>query len=171
MVDLKETEANPEKQFFEQLDNVPAGMLHLMDAGLHAQPMAASHEEGTNRLWIYAKTDSELVEELRKGHTTAHFHVVGKDHDYHACVKGTLRENNDRAKIDQFWNPIVAAWYKDGQDDPTLCLLQYDLQDGEVWGSTGSSMKFGWEIAKANLMDDQLPDVGVHKGVTFSHAA
>jgi general stress protein 26 len=133
--------------------------------------MAASHEEGTNSLWIYAKTDSDLVTKLRGGHNEAHFHVVGKDHDYHACVKGTLRENNDKAKIEQFWNPMVAAWYEGGQDDPTLCLLQYDLKDGEVWGSTGSSMKFGWEIAKANLMDEKLPDVGVHKGVNFSRAA
>ncbi len=168
MVDLNETRNQPDKQFFEQLNEVRAGMLHLEHAGLHSQPMSASHEEGSSSIYFFAKTDSELVERMREGHHNAHFVLVGKNHDYHACVEGSLSENNDKGKIDKFWNPMVAAWYKDGRDDPHLCLLEMKLKDGEVWGSTDNSVKFGWEIAKANLVDDETPDVGVRKDVRFS---
>lgn len=167
MVDLNETQNHPDKQFFEQLDDVPAGMLHLEGASLHAQPMAASRGEGTNSLFIFAKSDSELVQEIRKGHATAHYSVVGKNHDFHACAMGHIHETQDKSKIDAFWNPVVAAWYEEGKEDPLLVLLQLDLETAEVWGSTGSSVKFGWEIAKANLIDDKTPDVGVHTSVKF----
>lgn len=167
MVDLTETKNHPDKQFFDVLENVPAGMLHLENSGLHSQPMKPTREEGTNTLWFFAKTDSELVEEIRKGSATAHFTVIGKNHDFHGCAMGFIRENKDQAKIEQYWNPIVAAWYENGKEDPTLTLLQMDLENGQVWGSTDSSLKFGWEIAKANLMDDKVPDVGVKSSVKF----
>ncbi|NNU15307.1 pyridoxamine 5'-phosphate oxidase family protein [Parvularcula sp. ZS-1/3] len=167
MVDLTQTENHPDAQFYDILDEVPAGMLHLENTPLHSQPMAATREQGTNTLWFFAKTDSELVQEMRKGNSTAHFVVVGKNHDFHACVNGYIRENLDTAKRDEYWNPVVAAWYEGGKEDPTLTLLQMDLETGSIWGSTGSSVKFGWEIAKANLMDEKTPDVGVHRTVKF----
>ncbi|GGY43432.1 general stress protein [Parvularcula lutaonensis] len=167
MVDLNETKNHPDKQFFEQLDDVPAGMLYLEGSSLHAQPMAATREEGTNTLWIFAKSDSDLVSEIRSGHNTAHFCVVGKNHDFHACATGHIRENTVREKVEQLWNPVVAAWYESGKDDPTLVLLQFDLETATVWGSTDSSVKFGWEIAKANLIDEKTPDVGARQSVKF----
>lgn len=167
MVDLKETQNHPDKQFFDELEKARAGMLHLEDAGLHSQPMTPTREDGTNRLWFFAKVDSELVAQLRAGKGHAHFVVIGKDHDFHACAMGHLREDKDEAKIEAYWNSIVAAWYEHGKKDPNLTLLAFDLETAEIWGSTDSSMKFGWEIAKANLMNEKTPEVGRHTSVKF----
>ncbi len=55
-----------------------------------------------------------------------------------------------------------------GKSDPKLTLLELKLDDGEIWASTDSSLKFGWEIAKANMSDEKMPDVGVHREVRFA---
>ena len=72
----------------------------------------------------------------------------------------------DPAKRDEYWNSVVEAWFDGGKDDPKLTMLQMKLVDGKIWASTDSKIKFGWEIAKANLTDD-MPHVGVTKDVRF----
>ncbi|MEE4211785.1 MAG: pyridoxamine 5'-phosphate oxidase family protein [Parvularcula sp.] len=167
MVDLNETRNHPQKQFFEELEKARAGMLHLQGSQLHSQPMSAQTRDGGKSVYFFAKTDSELFEEMKKGHDMAHLVVVGKDHDYHACAVGHIRENKDPALVDELWNPMVAAWYEGGKEDPTMTLLELDLENGRVWGSTDNSLRFGWETAKANLVEEETPDVGVQTDVTF----
>ena len=45
-----------------------------------------------------------------------------------------------------------------------LCL---ELTDAAIWGSSDSTLKFGFEIAKANMKEDELPDIGTHMILTF----
>ena len=74
---------------------------------------------------------------------------------------GTLRyfRARDREIIDRYWNPVLAAWYPDGKDDPHLTILRFDADDGRVWVNEGGFFKFAYEIAKANLTKT-LPDSG-----------
>ena len=65
-----------------------------------------------------------------------------------------------------FW--FVEAWFDHGKEDPQLTMLALEMEDAEIWASTGSKLKFGWEIAKANFNPDEEPDVGVKAHVTFS---
>jgi general stress protein 26 len=57
---------------------------------------------------------------------------------------------------------MVAAWYPDGKDDPSLTLLRFDVRDAEVWISKGGAVRLAWEVAKANLTG-ATPDVGTQK--------
>jgi general stress protein 26 len=167
MVDLNATQNHPDKQFFDELEKARAGMLYLDGSGLHAQPMTGERRDGTKSVFFFSKNDSELYEAMKTGKHDAHFILVGKDHDFHACVMGSLKENKDPALVDELWNPMVAAWYDGGKEDPTMTLLELDLENGRVWGSTDSSTRFGWEIAKSNLIDEKTPDVGVQTDVKF----
>ena len=69
------------------------------------------------------------------------------------------RRRLDPARIEKYWNPIVAAWYPEGKADPHLTLLCLDVTDAQVWISEGGPIKFAFEVAKANLTG-QTPDVG-----------
>ena len=60
----------------------------------------------------------------------------------------------------------MAAWFK-GKTDPDLAMLALTLEDGEAWASTDSKLKFGWEMARANVQEDHEPEVGVHTELKF----
>ena len=167
MVDLNKTREHAEEQFWEQVGDVRAGMLGLQGVADHMQPMSPREEPGAKTLWFYLSADSDLYRHVKDGNAKAHFCVVGKDHDYHACAMGTLSETTDQAKIDEHWDPIVAAWFEGGKDDPKMRMLGMRLDNAAVWGSTDSSARFGWEIAKSNLVDEKVPDVGVRTDVQF----
>lgn len=160
MTDIAKTKSDPLQQLWDVLTDVHAGMLGVEGSGQHMQPMAPYVEKETNSVWFYTKTDTDLVKAVRAG-DRAHFCVISKDHDYHACLAGAINEVNSRVHVEKFWSPVVSAWFEGGKDDPLLTMLQLKLDDVGIWASTSSSVKFGWEIAKANMTGTE-PDVGYH---------
>ena len=65
------------------------------------------------------------------------FTYGSKDQNVWACIHGTLSvEPGPRASSTSYWNPVVAAWYPEGKDDPHLTLLRFDADDGRIWVST-----------------------------------
>ncbi|GHC63792.1 pyridoxamine 5'-phosphate oxidase family protein [Limoniibacter endophyticus] len=167
MVNLSETRDDPLQQLWDEIEDVHAGMLGIEGSHMHMQPMAPFIEKETGSIWFYTRRDSDLVRHL-SGVDRAHFCVVGKDHDYHACLSGVLAENKSQSHIDKYWSSIVAAWFHGGKDDPQLTMIQLKLDDAAIWASSSSTLKFGWEMAKANLDDDHEPDVGVHTHINFA---
>ncbi len=167
MASFSEAQEHPAKQLWEQIDAVHAGMLGIDGIDMHMQPMAPHADPTTNTIWFYTKTDADIVKSIKTG-ARARFCVVGKDHDYHASLAGKIEVRADQAKVDEYWSSVTAAWYHDGKKDPTLTMLAMHVEDAELWISTGSKLKFGWEIAKANLDDDKMPDVGVKRHLTFA---
>ena len=141
-------------------------MLGVEGSGQHMQPMAHHPDETGQSLWFLTRRDSDLVASVGSG-AQAHFCVISKAQDFHACLAGRLEEAMDRTRLDAMWNPVTAAWFDGGKDDPRLVMLALRLSDAAIWASTGSSARFAYEIAKANLTDDD-PDVGVHNVVRFA---
>ena len=170
MASFSEARETPVEQLWEEIDDIHAGMLGLEGGHIHMQPMAPFADPRTNTIWFFTKTDSQLVQALKPG-SRAHFCVVGKDHDYHACIAGRIMVRKDPAKVDEYWSSVVEAWFDHGKNDPYLTMLALEIEDAEIWASTGSKLKFGWEIAKANFNPDEEPDVGVKAHLTFNGGA
>jgi general stress protein 26 len=165
MADLKATRNDPKEQLFDEIDSTHAGMLGVEMSGLHMQPMAPQLDRDAQTIWFFTKRDADIVKAINAG-AHAHFCVIGKDHDYHACIAGPIVENLDIAKRDEYWNSVVEAWFDGGKDDPSLTMIALKMSDAKVWASTGSTLKFGWEIARANLGDHE-PDVGETAHIRF----
>jgi general stress protein 26 len=89
------------------------------------------------------------------------FTVQSKDHELNACVGGHISLSDDGARMDKFWNPVVAAWFPEGRDDPQLTMLRLDGRDASVWLSETGPICFAYEIAKANITHT-MPEVGQH---------
>lgn len=169
-MDLDKTRTDPEGQLFDQIDKVHAGMLGIKGAAdLHLQPMAPELDRATKTIWFFTKKSVELVKSL-PADALGVFVVVGEDHDYHASVIGRLEERFDAEVRDRFWSRVVEAWYDGGKQDPDLTMLALRLSDARVWASTDSKLKFGWEIARANMSDDD-PHVGVTRNIDFAARA
>ena len=148
-----------EHRLWKELEKARFGMLGLAGGPPHhMQPMTAYREDGTSTIWFFCRRDNDLLRETGAGHT-AMFCIMAKDQEFQACVGGTLSADHDRARIDQFWNPVAAAWFPEGKEDPELTLLRFEANDAQVWASHSGPVRFGWEIAKATLTG-KTPDVG-----------
>lgn len=75
---------------------------------------------------------------------------------------------NSPEHVDKYWSPMVAAWFEGGKDDPHLTMLRLQLDDVAIWASSNSTLRFGWEMAKANLTGKE-PDLGYHTQFALRH--
>ncbi|RWX79008.1 general stress protein [Neorhizobium lilium] len=166
MASLTEAREAPEQQLWDEIGKIHAGMLGIKGDNMHFQPMAPNADPKTSTIWFFTRTDTDLVKAVGTS-SRGYLSVVGKNHDYHAFLSGTLEVRIDRAKMDEYWSAVTAAWYEHGKDDPMLTMLALRVDDAEIWASTDSTLKFGWEIAKANLSDEKVPEVGVKQHLTF----
>lgn len=154
------TPAEAEAEFWKSLKHSNTGMLGLDRPGYHSQPMTAFREAETGTIWFFTRNDTDLARDVATSGQSAMFSYGSKDQKVWACVHGELSvQGPDRAIIDRHWNPVLAAWYPGGKDDPNLTLLRFDADDGRVWVSDGGLFKFAYEIAKANATKT-LPDAG-----------
>lgn len=154
------TPQKAEEAFWDSLKKSNTGLLGIDRPAKHAQPMTAFREEETGTIWFFTRDDTDLARDVAGGESDAMFHYGSKDQSVWACIAGTLTvHGHDREIIERYWNPVLAAWYPDGKDDPHLTLLRFDAEDGRVWVSEGGVFKFAYEIAKANVTKT-LPDAG-----------
>ncbi len=155
-----QTDAEIRAKLFETLRDSRYGMLGLVDSELqHPQPMTIYVEDGEETVWFYSHDDTDLARAVEEGQAGGLLVFVDKKQEVFASLLGQLTSVRDRERINRFWNPVVAAWYPDGKDDPRLTLLRFDPSDAQVWISSAGPVKFAWEIAKANATKT-VPDIG-----------
>jgi general stress protein 26 len=138
------SEAELEARFWKELHSAPVVMIGLVGAhDAHAQPMTAFFDEDHGPIWFFTAKDNGLVAKLAESHhAVANF--VGKDHGLFATLHGQLSVEQNRAKVDHFWNSRIAAWYPGGRDDPKLALLRLDAHEAQIWlngSSFGAAIK------------------------------
>jgi len=153
------TPVEAEKAFWTSLKHSNTGMLGIDRPGYHHQPMTGFGEPETGTIWFFTRDDTDFARDVAAGGRMGMFCYQARDEKLQACIHGGLRIDQDRERIGRFWNPVVAAWYPDGKDDPRLTLVRFDGEDGRVWVSDKGLLGFGYEILKANLTG-RTPDAG-----------
>ena len=64
---------------------------------------------------------------------------VYKGHDLFAALRGRLAIRHDPGVIERLWSPFIAAWYKEGKNDPKLRLIRFELDRAHVWLNENST--------------------------------
>lgn len=164
MTVVHEAKENPLKQFWDELDKHQTVMLG--SPGEHRmQPMIANGAREENSVWFYTSRNTEFTRAALEGGETL-MAVMDRGSSYYACVVGHLEVEHSEPHIKRFWNAVASAWFPEGRSDNDLTMLKFTPKSAEIWAGPGSSIKFGWEIARAKISGDE-PDVGHHATVTF----
>jgi general stress protein 26 len=124
----------------ELIKDVRIAMLTTLDGGhLRARPMATQQTEFDGTLWFMTSTKTHKVDEVRADNRVNVSYSDPDDNTY-VSVSGRADVVTDRAKIKELWNPIYKAWFPDGLDDPTICLLEVHVDQAEYWDSSSSTL-------------------------------
>jgi len=139
------------------IEDIKIGMLTTQDGEeLRARPMHIVQDEYDGTLWFFTKASSHKVDETKDKH---HVCVTFTDKEVQVSLSGYAVLTRDPQLIDKFWNPYAGAWFENGRDDPEVALLEIKITHGEHWKEE-SKIKELYEVAKANLVDGETPDMG-----------
>jgi general stress protein 26 len=163
------SQAELEDRLWKEIEKARYGMLGVVGrvpAG-HFQPMTAFCERDSGQIWFFSRSDTDLAQAVAQD-VPAMFIIQAKDQGFQACIGGRLVQRFDAERMQSYWGPVVAAWYPEGQNDPRLTMLCFEVHDAQVWLSETNPLAFGFQIVKAN-MTGREPDVGESRPVNLDH--
>jgi general stress protein 26 len=148
------------------IENIDFAMLTTIDNGiLRSRPMSTQDFEFDGDLWFFTSDKTHKVEEIEKDNRVNVSYAKPEDNVY-VSISGTAKLVKDRQKIEEFWNPILKAWFPEGLDDPTLALLKISVEEAEYWDSPSSTLVQIYGFVKA-LATGTRADGGENKKISF----
>ena len=139
-------------------------MLTTIDGGhLRSRPMSTQKFEFDGDLWFFTDDNTHKIEEIEKDNRVCVAYSKPTENVY-LSISGAAKVVKDRAKIEELWSPILKAWFPDGLDDPSLCLLKVEVEQAEYWDAPSSKIVQLFQMAKA-LATGQEADYGENKKI------
>lgn len=134
---------------------------------LHACPMTTNKNELENaKIWFIGDKTTETVKDIQKN-PQVNLSYVSADQKNFVSINGTAKLVNDKAKLDELWSPIYAAFYEHGKDDPNVQIICVECNGAQYWTS-GNSVINMFKLASAALQDGKIADsMGDSGAVTF----
>ena len=122
------------------IDEIGFAMLTTIDEGvLRSRPMQTQDFEFDGDLWFFTSSKTHKAEEIEKDSRVNVSYASPATNTY-VSVSGTAQIVKDKAKIDEYWNDILRAWFPEGKDSPDLVLLKVAVEQAEYWDSPSSSI-------------------------------
>ncbi|WP_255010399.1 pyridoxamine 5'-phosphate oxidase family protein [Roseovarius sp. M141] len=156
------TDTDLKGTFWDRMENVNVGMLSAQ--GTDPRPMAHHARRDDGALWFLTAHDTDIGKDAAAG-KTARYQIVSGDAKLYAVIDGALSIETDRAKLEEIWSPMDAAWFEDGKEDPNVRLVRFSPAKGEVW-ATDSTAKALYDLA-TSAMSGGTANPGSHGKITF----
>lgn len=156
------TDTDLKGTFWDRIENVNVGMLAA--DGTDPRPMAHHARRDDGALWFLTASHTDIGKDAAAG-KSARYQVASGDAKIYAVVDGTLSIETDRAKLEEIWSPMDAAWFEEGKDDPDVRLVRFAPKKAEVW-SSDSTAKALYDIA-TSAMGEDTASPGAHGSITF----
>lgn len=136
---------------------------------LKARPMMAVNLKSFDgTLWFFTSSNSEKTNQLRANSQSLLTYAEPSRQDY-VAISGKATVVRDQAKIDEYWNEFVHAWFPQGKEDPNLTLIRFDAEEAEFWDSPSSAIATAYGYIKARVTGEP-PQVGDTGKATYKKA-
>ncbi len=124
----------------ELINDIDFAMLTTINGGhLRSRPMSTQEYEGSDTLWFFTSDETHKVDEI-EADNRVNVAYSRPDDNVYVSISGRASVSKDRAKMEELWNPILKAWFPEGLEDPTLCLLKVNIEEAEYWDSPNSKL-------------------------------
>ena len=141
-------------------------MLTTINGGqLRSRPMSTQEMDENGDLWFFTSDQTHKVDEI-EADSRVNAAYSKPDDNVYVSVSGRASIVKDQQKIEELWNPILKAWFPDGLDDPTLCLLKVSVEEAEYWDSSSSTIVQLFGFVKA-LVTGTSADGGEHEKISL----
>ncbi|MCA0292460.1 MAG: pyridoxamine 5'-phosphate oxidase family protein [Actinobacteria bacterium] len=114
---------------------------------LVSTPMGTQDFDDPATVWFITEADSDKVAAISR---QPHVNVSYASDKGWVSLSGTASLNQDRAKLEELWDPSASAFMQGGPDDPNSALLEVSGDTAQLWESPG---KLGMlvQVAKGAL--------------------
>jgi general stress protein 26 len=148
------------------VEEIRIAMMTTVDeqGNLVSRPMASLQMDEAGTIWFFTKRSSPKVDQIDNNDHRVNLAFASVSDASYVSVSGTAQELDDRAKVNELWNPQAKAWFPEGKDDPELILLKVHTDMAEYWDSNDSKMVRFFQQATA-VITGNPPKMGENEKV------
>lgn len=117
---------------------------------LVSTPMGTQDLEDPATVWFITRRSSEKVDAIT---ARPRVNVSYSSDKGWVSLSGTATVSDDRAKLEELWDPSASAVMDGGPDDPDSVLLRIDGDTAQLWESPGRVGAL-LQMAKGLVSDD-----------------
>jgi general stress protein 26 len=121
------------------------------------RPMSVRETDDAGNLWFLSATDSHKNHELA-ANPAVKLYFQRDAHAGFLELEGRAEVLQDRARIHALWNPMLKAWFTEGEDDPRISVIRFTPQTGYYWDNKHGNLVAGAKIAVGALVGKTLDD-------------
>ncbi|RZL14168.1 MAG: general stress protein [Hymenobacter sp.] len=123
------------------------------------RPMAVQEVDDQGHFWFLSANDSHKNQEIQQDASVQLLFQGSAQSDFLSVV-GTATISTDHARIKELWNPILKAWFTEGENDPRLTAVEVTPQEGYYWdnkhGNAVASVKIAISALIGKTLDDSI---------------
>jgi len=132
-----------------------ATLTYADDAGrLVSTPMGTQDFENPSTIWFITELDTDKVAAIRQRPSVNIAYASDKGW---VSLAGHAVVSEDRAKLEDLWDPSVSAFMKGDAQDPNNGLLEITADTAEFWESPGKAAMLV-QLVKGVLTDNKAAD-------------
>ena len=133
-----------------------ATLTYVDDAGrLVSTPMGTQDFDDPGTVWFITELDSDKVAAIRQ---RPQVNVAYSSDAGWVSLSGTATVSQDRAKLEELWDPSASAFMSGDAQDPNSGLLEISADTAEFWESPGKAAMVVQMVK--GLVSDDKPDLG-----------
>ena len=117
---------------------------------LQSHPMTPQEVTDDGDVWFFINVTSHHADNIR---AEKRVNLAFADGSSWLSVAGHADVRQDRAKVEELWNPMVAAWFPDGKDSESVGLLHVETDTAQYWDSpAGGRVASALSFVKTRLV-------------------
>jgi general stress protein 26 len=121
------------------------------------RPMSPQKIDDNGDLWFLSANDSHKNAEIAVD-PMVQLLFQSSHHSGFLNVYGIAEITEDKAIIDELWDPILKVWFTEGKDDPRISVIKVSSTQGHYWDNKhGNAIAFVKMVAGA-IMGTTLDD-------------
>jgi len=129
----------------------------------HSRPLSARVRKEEGVIYFLVDVSGRKNSEVEKFPAVSCAWSDNGNYKY-ALMTGKAAVSNDRVKIKELWSDFDKAWW-DGSDDPTIRLITFEPESGELWDSPGKAVALVKMVVAA--VTGGAPEMGDNAKVNF----
>jgi len=129
------------------------------NASHKSRPMSVQKTDESGHIWFFSAKDSYKNMELAEDKNVT-LYFQGSSYSDFLELNGRAEITDNRAKIEELWDPTVKAWFTEGIDDPRISVIEFIPETGYYWdnkhGNAIAGIKMLISAVGGKTMDDSI---------------
>lgn len=145
----------------KMVDSIDIGMLSTFTKGTnypHSIPMSRQEVDYQGNIWFLFSAESDTYQHLQQNKEVSLTFADVKSYEF-LSINGIGEVLRDAARIDKYWNDMIAAWFEKGKEDPNIRILKITPAEAHYWDNKTNKLITFFKVAASAVTGSKM-DIG-----------